>query len=119
MGVTGSPWPTGCNMSVPYICSKCLRGGCKLWRDYQTFLENLELFCVVCAAESQNKNIDDIDKDGRRSLGEGMMGRTDQIGWLVPAVPTPDGETFWGYSSVPEDGVKWWREQPTFPPPLE
>jgi hypothetical protein len=31
-------------------------------------------------------------------------------------VPTPDLSTFWGYTSVPEEGVAWWRALPTFPP---
>jgi hypothetical protein len=40
---------------------------------------------------------------------------TDQIGWMVPAVPTPDGDTFWGYTSVPLEGVLWWKALPTDP----
>jgi hypothetical protein len=38
--------------------------------------------------------------------------RSDQIGWLVPAVPTEDGETYWGYTSVPADGCSWWYALP-------
>jgi len=38
--------------------------------------------------------------------------RYDQIGWLVPAVPTPDGESFWGYTSVPQDACQWWHALP-------
>ena len=30
---------------------------------------------------------------------------------MIPAVPDEDGE-FWGYTSVPEDGYKWWEELP-------
>lgn len=38
---------------------------------------------------------------------------TDQIGWMVPAVPV-DGElAFSGYCSVPQDLVEWWRKLPT------
>ena len=39
--------------------------------------------------------------------------RTNQIGWRVPAVPTEDGETYWGYTSVPQPGCDWWSNLPT------
>jgi hypothetical protein len=42
--------------------------------------------------------------------------RTDQIGWRIPAVPTEANDTFWGYTSVPEAGCKWWNRLPTLPP---
>lgn len=45
--------------------------------------------------------------------------RTDQIGWRVPAVPTQEGDTFWGYTSVPEDGCDWWRKLPVAQKPSE
>lgn len=32
-------------------------------------------------------------------------------GWRVPAVPTLDG-SWWGYSSVPAEGVAWWKALP-------
>lgn len=38
--------------------------------------------------------------------------RTDQIGWMVPAVPTEDGASFWGYTSVPQPGCAWWTNLP-------
>jgi hypothetical protein len=31
---------------------------------------------------------------------------------MVGAVPTEDGSTFWGFSSVPTDGVGWWESLP-------
>jgi hypothetical protein len=34
-------------------------------------------------------------------------GKTDQIGWLIPAVPANNNTTFWGYTSVPEKEVNW------------
>ena len=43
--------------------------------------------------------------------------RYDQIGWLVPAVPTEEGDTFWGYTSVPEPGCQWWYRLPAMPAP--
>jgi hypothetical protein len=33
-------------------------------------------------------------------------------GSMAPAIPTEDGSTFWGYSSVPEDGCNWWYALP-------
>ncbi len=123
-----------------YRCTTCGAFGCKLWREYQTFANHTELVCCDCAGRSQKKDMSDIDAEGRRMSfyrltrrqrryrarhgtvgrrGARMVpaqepsGRTDQIGWRVPAVPTEDGEGFWGYSSVPDDGVKWWRALPT------
>lgn len=31
---------------------------------------------------------------------------------MVPAVPDENGD-FWGYTAVPDEGVKWWRNLPT------
>jgi hypothetical protein len=42
--------------------------------------------------------------------------RTDQIGWRVPAVPTEDGKSYWGYTSVPQPGCDWWESLPTSKP---
>ena len=89
-----------------YACGQCARHGCKLWRRYQTVLDRQALFCADCAAKNQAHDISDLDDEGMSSW-EGM--RHDSIGWLVPAVPTEDGESYWGYSSVPDEGVDWWR----------
>lgn len=35
-----------------------------------------------------------------------------QLRGLCAAVPTEEGDTFWGYTSVPDDGVKWWDNLP-------
>ncbi len=94
-----------------YVCGTCGVGGVKLWREYQTFLSHQTLECCDCAAKSQGKDVSCIDADGRRLLDDGM--RCDQIGWRIPAVPTEEGDTFWGYTSVPEPGVEWWRRLPT------
>lgn len=88
-----------------YKCSECGARGVKLWRQYNTMADNLELLCLRCSEKDQGKE----------------LGDSDQIGWLVPAVPTelpnadgciPKGETFWGYTSVPGWGVKWWYKLP-------
>lgn len=52
-------------------------------------------------------------RNARAVPADESSGRTDTIGWRVPAVPTEDGEGFWGYSSVPPEGVAWWRALPT------
>ena len=94
-----------------YICHNCGAGGCKLWREYQTFLNNQTLLCARCAAIDQKKDIAGIDAAGTYESSSG--GRIDQIGWLVPAVPTEENNTFWGYTSVPQEGCEWWKNLPT------
>lgn len=83
-----------------YTCSSCGAAHVKLWRDYNCFLDNQSLTCKACT---------------ERKAGKPLLAG-DQIGWHVPAVPTPDGSTFWGYSSVPEAAVQWWRALPDSQP---
>jgi hypothetical protein len=78
-----------------YKCGKCKITGVKLWREYQTFRPSL--FCVHCAEKDQDKHL---------NIG------CDQIGWLVPAVPDEEGVGYWGYTSVPQEGVRWWKSLP-------
>ena len=92
-----------------YRCSKCGAFGVKLWRQSQTFLNHIKLHCALCALEAEGE-AGPVDNDGRRDSEYGM---TDQIGWLVPAVPDEECETYWGYTSIPKAGVKWWRKLPT------
>lgn len=96
-----------------YRCGTCGATGCKLWREYQTFLEHQSLSCCDCAGASQKKDVSAIDAAGNI---ETDFGRCDQIGWRVPAVPTEEGGTFWGYTSVPEAGCAWWKRLPTRAP---
>ena len=98
--------------AYPYRCHGCGAAYCKLWREYQTFADNTKLLCAECALKDQKKS-GPIDRDGKRPEKHG--GPTDQIGWLVPAVPTADGETYWGYTSVPRAGVTWWKSLPSYP----
>jgi hypothetical protein len=80
-----------------YVCSKCGVANVKLWRQYQTFACHTRLLCASCA-----------EKDQGKPKGYALCkGSTDQIGWLVPAVPI--GDTYWGYTSVPKEGVDWWN----------
>ncbi len=94
-----------------YMCTSCGVTGCKLWREYQTCADYTDLLCCDCAGKNQGKDVSTIDEKGLRQDDHGC--RTDQIGWLVPAVPTEDGTTFWGYTSVPSEGCTWWRQLPT------
>ena len=93
-----------------YSCSICGAAGVKLWREYNTFLNHQRLLCAACGVKDQKKNYD-VDGDGKHTDPEYGY-RSDQIGWLVPAVPTEDGGTFWGYTSVPMMGCDWWRGLP-------
>lgn len=108
-----------------YKCSECGASGVKLWREYNMFLDNQSLNCADCALERAQKNasgckyIGPVNAVGKLRVEyttHGHSHETDQIGWLVPAVPTEDGETFWGYTSVPSDGVLWWKLLPSMKP---
>lgn len=93
-----------------YECSHCHVTGVKLWREYQTFLDHQQLLCATCAP---------IVKP-REAAAQAEFRRkysivTDQLCDMVPAIPTEDGTTFWGYSSVPQDGVEWWKTLPEKP----
>jgi hypothetical protein len=94
-------------MEMPsnYVCSKCGATGVKLWREYQTFLDHIHLKCLGCSIEEQRESLNQQD------IASIIDGRTDQIGWRVAACPTDDG-TYWGYTSVPQDVVDWWKNLP-------
>jgi hypothetical protein len=102
--------PRPCFVAEGYKCTKCNKTNCKLWREYQTSFDKTGLYCAICACNNQNKPWR-LDRDGRR---QDDPWKTDQIGWLMPAVPTEDGESFWGYSSVPPDACEWWRKLDTY-----
>lgn len=95
-----------------YKCSRCKAHGVKLWRQYQTGTP--ELLCHRCADPALV-----VDLNGRV---DSELGRCDQIddkvgktGSLVPAVPTVECDTYWGYTSVPVAGCAWWRALPNQP----
>jgi hypothetical protein len=79
-----------------YVCVNCGIRGVKLWRPYQT--SDVVLTCMDCTEKKEGKPC--------------RLPGTDQIGWSIPAVPTPDGETYWGYTSVPDAGCRWWDKLP-------
>lgn len=92
-----------------YACN-CGAKNCKLWRQPNTLASHIELLCATCAMKDQRTGPLNLDAKGRHKTT--AIGMNDQIGWLVPAVPTEDGTTFWGYSSVPDAGVDWWQFLP-------
>lgn len=99
-----------------YVCTGCKASRVKLWRQYNTFADHIELKCAACAAKDEGKDITGMTPDGMYPMTEHFVGQlTDQIGWMVPAIPTEDGESYWGYSSVPQEGVDWWKALPNVP----
>ena len=87
-----------------YACS-CGAIGVRLFREYQTFLEHQRLTCAAC-----------IEKETGRAISR----YDESVNWKVAAVPTEDGSTFWGFLSIPKDGVEWWHRLPVHKPaPLE
>jgi len=106
------------NPRVPkdYVCARCGAVNCKLWREYQTF-SPITLTCCDCAAALEGEDVSRIDEEGkipfRLSLSEEHEQWADSIGWRVPAVPTPNLDGYWGYTSVPQPGVEWWKALPT------
>lgn len=95
-----------------YRCGDCGATGVKLWREYQTI--SPKLLCANCAASDQGESIADIDAEGKHTDPE-LGTKTDQVGWYVPAIPDEEGVGYWGYTSVPQAGVDWWRRLPTKP----
>lgn len=102
----------------------------KLWREYNTFLDHNELLCASCIAplhDAYDKKRDPriramtdgddatLTKDGHFVFG----GRGDQlVGSRVPAIPTREGDTFWGYSSCRSEDIRWWYRLPTHTDPV-
>lgn len=107
-----------------YECSFCGVSGVKLWRGVGT---TDPAWCSKCGTAQAGLE-DTIDDEGRiahilppnvKWLGPGTYDRRiDQIYSpkqgqnLLPWVPTEEGYA-WGYTSVPPEGVMWWRTLPT------
>lgn len=88
-----------------YTCGNCSKNGVKLWRSTGTFLGGMSLRCAYCAVEEQQLDINRLSAAGKY---DGDYGPTDQIGSRIPAIPSEENDTFWGYTSVPQDGCDWW-----------
>lgn len=95
-----------------YRCDKCRASGVKLWRDYNAFLSDQTLRCADCLCQEKGLDPSKVTPEGKGpcALLDGML--TDQLGSRIPAVPTEKDNTYWGYSSVPEAGVVWWKRLP-------
>ena len=101
-----------------YVCGECGQGGVKLWRVAASSC--IRLFCVVCVCKKERDvNPLDFDANGEHPIGFCNNGakwlglRSDQVGGCVAAVPCEDGSGWYGYTSIPEEGVAWWRRLPT------
>ena len=81
-----------------YVC-KCGASGVRLYRQYQTFADQIKLLCRSCAMKDQKEK-------------EFLSDSEHSIGLLVAAVPTLENDTYWGFTSVPDDGVTWWDTLP-------
>ena len=100
----------GADTPKAYRCKRCGVHGVKLWREANLiFADHVVLLCAACLCRRAKCSVARVDAAGRI---DSDFGRTDQIGGFLPAVPVPDGTTFWGYTSVPDDGCRWWRELP-------
>lgn len=87
---------------MEYKCGTCEAKRVKLWREYQTFLDHQSLYCLYCATKEKGEEKPSVD-------------RPYEIGWLVAAIPTDD-DSFWGYTSVPSYGMRWWDALPVSDP---
>lgn len=81
-----------------YKCDKCGCGGVQLFRDYNTFVSQNVILCAKCLAQRNKTSLDQV-----------LNG---ELGWYVPAIPVEDDSTFWGYTSVPSEGVLWYEYLP-------
>lgn len=102
-----------------YKCSRCAAHGVKLWRQYYTMTSHLTLLCCRCAdPERATRMLPDGSSlsSGKYALVsdqiDDVVGKT---GSLVPAVPTVDCLTYWGYTAVPVAGCAWWCALPRWP----
>ena len=69
--------------------------------------------CCDCAAKDQDKTVEVSTINAKGSM-KGQFGDSDQIGWMVPAIPVA-GETgmYWGYCAVPQEDCEMWYKLPT------
>jgi len=88
---------------IKYQCQFCGFKG-RLFRHYQTGC--IELHCAQCVKKHRPDESDYIAGIGYLR-GEGC-----ELSGLVPAILAPCHTTCWGYSSVPQDQVVWWYDQP-------
>jgi hypothetical protein len=97
---------------IDYRCSKCGLTGHKLWRQSHVCADQIDLLCATCAESDQKESHPGEKIEVGKSYVDGHL--TDQLGSLVPAIPVEDEDTFWGYTSTPNEGCLWWHQLPTF-----
>ena len=93
-------------MSNHYSCDFCGIKNVKLWRE--TYVSHIRPKCATCLGELAA----DVDADGK-VFSKQLGCRTDQVGSWVPAVPMDKEDGYWGYSSVPDADVCWWKSLPS------
>lgn len=98
---------------VDYTCGRCGVGSLKLWREYNTFLEHQTFLCASCASPVGQPFLFVSDNEYDRGSFTDQIWN-EKFGTLVPAVPTEEGDTFWGYTSTPFHCVMWWYDRPTY-----
>lgn len=91
-----------------YQCAECHTNGVKLWRMGSSSHVLLQCYLCVCKKEGVDPTSVDVDGTVPSRMGHG---RSDQIGYHVPAVPHPTGG-YWQYAAVDTDGAAWWRAMP-------
>jgi hypothetical protein len=87
----------GDEVGPDYKCSGCGLANYRLWRQVHVSLDHTKLLCAVCAEASEVENI--------KQYASFHDPASPTIGDLVPARPTPEGDTFWGHTS---GDVGWW-----------
>lgn len=89
-----------------YVCGRCGASGLRLWRQSHVFLSSVDLRCATCATTEQAEQI--------AAYADCHEQHNPEIGDMVPARPTPEGDTFWGHTS---GDVEWWYALPQFADP--
>lgn len=89
-----------------YTCGPCGKTGVRLYRlphGASCHKTGFELWCFRCAFF-------------RKPMTYG--GWDESLNNTMAAVPTEDGSTFWGISSVPRNAWDWWRLLPMITPDM-
>lgn len=99
-----------------YDCSRCEARGVKLWRQVTFVATNVELLCADCGRADQKLEPVEfqVDHEGNSPSKYLRDHHGCQLGNLLPAIPTEDGTTYWGFTSAPHASVCWWRALPTY-----
>jgi hypothetical protein len=87
-----------------YSCHTCKAVDCKLWRPSNVFY--IELICWRCL-EVKGYEIEYGQPCGSDQVYDLSVGND----CWVPAVPDLNGD-WWGYTSVPQWWVNWWKSLP-------